>query len=293
MTRYRVVHVTEYRYASQVTSSYGQACLLPRDLDGQTCIESTLTIDPAPSDQKARTDFFGNRVTFFTVALPHDVLTITSTSTVDVTSDRGSLPLGSDQPWEQVRARCRTMSGALGVEARHHLLDSAGAPITETARAYAAASFTSGRPVLDAVADLASRIHTDFDFDPGATDVTSTIDDLFAAKGGVCQDFAHLAVSCLRSVGLPGRYVSGYLETVPPPGKEKLTGADVSHAWASVLLPDVGWIDVDPTNDKFVDDRYVTVAWGRDYRDVTPVKGVVYTSGGRTRLKVSVDVTRV
>lgn len=293
MTRYQVVHQTEYRYAAPVTSSYGQACLLPRDLDGQQCISSALDIEPTPSDQRERTDFFGNRVSYFTVASAHDVLRITSTSTVDVTSDRGSLPLGSDQPWEQVRDRCRTLSGPVGVDARHHLLDSGSAPTTQVARAYAAQSFVPGRPALEAVADLSSRIHADFDFDPGATDVTSTIEDLFEARGGVCQDFAHLAVSCLRSIGLPGRYVSGYLETIPPPGKEKLQGADVSHAWASVLLPEVGWIDVDPTNDKFVDDRYVTVAWGRDYQDVTPVKGVVYTSGGRTRLKVTVDVTRV
>ena len=293
MTRYQVVHRTEYRYAAPVTSSYGQTCLLPRDLDGQRCVDASLAIDPAPSDQRERRDFFGNRVSFFTVTTPHDVLSITSTSTVDVTSDRGSLPLGADQPWEEVRDRCRTLSGPVGIDARHHLLDSTSAPTTDVARTYAEQSFTAGRPVLDAVGDLSSRIHADFDFDPGATDVTSTIDDLFEARGGVCQDFAHLAVSCLRSVGLPGRYVSGYLETIPPPGKEKLQGADVSHAWASVLLPDAGWIDVDPTNDQFVDDRYVTVAWGRDYKDVTPVKGVVYTSGGRTQLKVTVDVTRV
>ncbi len=293
MTRYQVVHETEYRYASPVTSSYGQACLLPRDLAGQTCVESSLAIDPVPSDQRARTDFFGNRVSFFTVAQPHDVLTITGSSTVDVTADRGSLSLGSDEPWEQVRDRCRDLSGAVGVDARQHLLDSVSAPTTETSRSYAETSFTPNRPVIDAVAELASRIHADFDFDPHATDVTSTIDDLFEARGGVCQDFAHLAVSCLRSIGLPGRYVSGYLETIPPPGRQRLVGADVSHAWAAVLLPDVGWIDFDPTNDKFVDARYVTVAWGRDYRDVTPVKGVVYTSGGRTQLKVTVDVTRV
>lgn len=293
MTRYRVVHRTEYRYASPVTSSYGQACLLPRDLHGQRCIDAALVIEPTPSDQRERTDFFGNRVAYFTVTDAHDVLAITSTSTVDVTAERGALPLGSDEPWEQVRDRCRTLGGAAGIDARHHLLDSAGAPTTTVARSYAEASFLPGRPVLDAVADLTSRIHTDFAFDPGATDVTSTIDDLFEARAGVCQDFAHLAVSCLRAVGLPGRYVSGYLETVPPPGRERLQGADVSHAWASVLVPDVGWVDLDPTNDTFVDDRYVTVAWGRDYRDVTPVKGVVYTSGGRTQLTVSVDVARV
>ncbi len=293
MTRYQVTHRTEYRYASQVTSSYGQTCLLPRDLRGQRCVEAALTIDPAPSDQRERTDFFGNRRSFFTVSQPHDVLTITGSSIVDVTADRGALPLDTGEPWEQIRDRCRTLSGAVGADARHHLLDSASAPTAPVSLAYAETSFVPGRPVVDAVADLSSRIHADFDFDRNATDVTSTIDDLFEARGGVCQDFAHLLVSCLRSIGLPGRYVSGYLETVPPPGKTKLTGADVSHAWASVLLPDVGWIDIDPTNDQFVDDRYVTVAWGRDYRDVPPVKGVVYTSGGRTQLKVSVDVDRV
>lgn len=292
MTTYRVEHRTEYRYESPVSTSYGQACLLPRSTAGQRCLDAHLHIDPVPSDQRDRVDFFGNRLDYFTVDEPHTTLVLLSTSNVEVTADRNELPFGSDEAWEALRDRFGGATGPTSVEARHFLLGSDGAPVTARARTYAEESFGAGRPVLDAVADLSRRIFDDFEFDAGATDVTSTVDDLFDARAGVCQDFAHLTVSCLRSIGLPARYVSGYLETVPPPGQPKLVGADVSHAWASVMLPDHGWVDVDPTNDQFVDDRYVTVAWGRDYGDVTPVKGVVYSAAGRSEMQVSVDVVR-
>lgn len=292
MTRYTVTHRTRYTYSSPVSGSYGEAWLLPRSLPNQRCLNATVTITPAPSDQSERVDFFGNRVSYFHLTTSHTELEVTATSTVEVDPGRGALPLVANQPWELVRDPCATLAGPLGTQARHFLLDSPGAPAVPVAYDYAGQSFTPGRPVLDAVGDLASRINADFEFDADATDVTSTIEDLFDGRAGVCQDFAHLLVSCLRAVGLPGRYVSGYLETVPPPGQPKLVGVDVSHAWASVLLPDAGWVDIDPTNNQFVDDRYVTVAWGRDYRDVTPLKGVVYSDAEKTTLEVTVDVSR-
>jgi transglutaminase-like putative cysteine protease len=153
--------------------------------------------------------------------------------------------------------------------------------------------FTPGRPVGEAVRALVSRIHDEFAYRPGVTSVTTPLRDVLIRREGVCQDFAHLAVACLRCVGLPARYVSGYLETQPPPGKPKLQGADASHAWASVLLPELGWVDVDPTNDRIVDDDYVVTAWGRDYTDVPPLKGVIFTESKKSRLKVAVDVIRI
>jgi transglutaminase-like putative cysteine protease len=159
--------------------------------------------------------------------------------------------------------------------------------------AYAAPSFAPGRSLLEAVAELTSRIHADFAYKPGSTSVRTTLTELLEGRTGVCQDFTHLAVGCLRSLGLAGRYVSGYLDTAPPVGQDRVVGADVSHAWPSVFVPDAGWVDFDPTNDRFVSDRYVTNAFGRDYGDVSPLKGVIYTESKKSELHVSVDVAPV
>ncbi len=175
-------------------------------------------------------------------------------------------------------------------QAQDFVLASSLADQTAAARAYAAESLTPGRPVGEAVTDLMHRIHADFTYDKTATTVSSTVDDIFAKRAGVCQDFAHLTLACLRTYGLAVRYVSGYLATTPPPGKERMVGADATHAWAAVWIPDGGWLAVDPTNDQWVDERYVTVAWGRDYADVPPVKGVIFTEAKTSNLKVEVDV---
>jgi transglutaminase-like putative cysteine protease len=191
-----------------------------------------------------------------------------------------------NQSWEHAA----TGADAEAVEFR---LDSPRVAASAELAEFAAPSFAPGRPVADAVADLVHRIKTGFDYVPGATTVTSTIDELMARRQGVCQDFAHLAIGCLRSVGLAARYVSGYLETDPPPGRERVPGADQSHAWASVYVPGDGWVDVDPTNDRYVNDRYVTTAWGRDYGDVPPVEGVIFTDGSQRGMKVTVDVVKL
>jgi transglutaminase-like putative cysteine protease len=289
---YRVVHRTEYRYESEVSSSYGELYLLPRDGPGQVCRSSHVTIEPVPQDYRERTDFYGNRVAYFAVTAPHTRLTVTAESTVDV-SRPSSLPLSVDQPWDTIRERLRADASDDVCAAREFVLDSPKVLVTPEVTAYAAESFPSGRPLTDALTDLISRIHTDFTYKPGSTSVRTTLTELLKTRKGVCQDFAHLTVGCLRSVGLAGRYVSGYLETVPPPGRARLIGADVSHAWASVFVPDAGWVDVDPTNDRFVSDRYVTTACGRDYRDVSPLKGVIYTRSKMNKLHVSVDVTQI
>ena len=162
--------------------------------------------------------------------------------------------------------------------------------ITDEVRAYAAPSFTPGRPLADVIVDLTHRIFTDFRYLSGSTTVSTTVVDVLAARSGVCQDFARLAIACLRSQGLAARYVSGYLATEPPPGKERMIGVDATHAWAAVWMPDDRWLAFDPTNDQLVDERYATVAWGRDYADVPPLRGVIYTEAEKSTIAVSVDV---
>ena len=288
MTDYQVVHRTRYTYDSAVSLSYGQSCLLPRDFEAQTCLSSLLTISPKPSDERERVDFYGNRVSYFNVTEPHEALEITATSRVSVAADRSAVP---DAGGVTIHDAKPDYQGNL--EAIHYLLDSKRAAADERVRAFAAECLDPSDPIIDGLGALCSKIYESFGFDATTTTVTSTVDDLFEHGAGVCQDFAHLAVAALRAHGIPARYVSGYLETVPPPGVAKLVGADVSHAWASAMLPDGHWIDLDPTNDQFVDDRYVTTGWGRDYADVPPLKGVIYSDSRKTKLTVSVDVTRI
>jgi len=286
---YRVRHRTEYAYDQPVTVSYGEMHLLPREVDGQVCHSTVITIEPTPDDYRERTDFFGNRVAHFSIFEPHDRLTVTATSVVDVRGRQSMLPLVADRPWETVRDATASGADAEALDARQYRLPSPNAPVTAAIAEFAAASFPPGRGLLDASADLMSRIGA-FEFSPGATSVTTTVDEVLAARAGVCQDFAHVAIASLRAMGLAARYVSGYLETEPPPGSERLVGADVSHAWASVFVPEAGWVDLDPTNDQFVNDRYVTVGWGRDYGDVPPLKGVIFTEAEQHELTVTVDV---
>ena len=299
--RYRVTHRTEYLYDAVVSTSYGQAHLLPRDTPGQRTSGTSVTIVPAPSEQREHIDFFGNRTLYFSVMRPHTRLTVTATSEVDVAGTAPDVPLLANQSWDSVRNRLRASfgggNGARAVDeildARQFVLDSPRAAASPALHDYAMPSFPSGRPIMAAVADLAHRIHADFVYEPGATSVTTTLDEVLESRKGVCQDFAHLAIASVRSLGLAARYVSGYLETDPPPGRPKLQGADVSHAWMAVFVPDVGWVHLDPTNDQFTTDRYVTTAWGRDYEDVPPLKGVIFSESKATELAVHVDVVAI
>jgi transglutaminase-like putative cysteine protease len=290
---YRVVHRTAYRYDTDVSSSYGEAHLHPRETTGQRVYSSGLTIEPYPEQVRERRDFFGNRTTYFTVREPHTELVVTSTSLVDVTDRQPQLVPAAEVAWDAVRDLMDTERSAEVFEARQFLLPSRSVPRIPRAVDYARSSFPPGRAVTDAVGDLATRVHADFEFSPGTTSVTTTIDEVLDRRAGVCQDFAHVTIAALRGLGLAARYVSGYLETIPPPGQRRLKGSDVSHAWVSTFVPQVGWIDIDPTNDLFVNDRYVTTAWGRDYDDVPPLKGVIFTQGEKNQLEVSVDVEPV
>ena len=285
---YRVSHRTTYSYDEDVSDSLGIAYLVPRELPWQRVAAHKLTLDPATDDSTSDLDYYGNTATYFQVTSPHQVLDILATSEVEVdapTYDQAALSV----PWESARPmRCEDVPDAW--RAQDFALSSSLVDETAAARAYAAESLAPGRPVGEAVTELMHRIHTDFTYDKTATTVSSTVDDIFDKRAGVCQDFAHLTLACLRTHGLAARYVSGYLATTPPPGKERMIGADATHAWAAVWIPNGGWLAVDPTNDQWVDDRYVTVAWGRDYADVPPVKGVIFTEAKKSTLKVEVDV---
>jgi transglutaminase-like putative cysteine protease len=289
-TTYRVTHRTEYEYESEVSDSYGQVHLLPRELPAQRCVSAAIEVDPAPESYHERVDFFGNRTGFFALHERHRRLAVTATSTVEV-DDRGdALSLFGHRPWERVRDRVVSARGAAREEAVQFTLDSPLVKSSEQLERYAARAFAPGRPLVEAVAGLCSQIYAEFEYRPGSTSVTTPLEQVYEQRHGVCQDFAQIGIACLRSLGLPARYVSGYLETDPPPGGEKLVGADGSHAWLSVLVPDAGWLDVDPTNDQFVNGRYIVCAYGRDYADVPPLNGVIYTDGRTETPKVSVDV---
>jgi len=289
-TVYRVTHRTDYSYEKPVTSSYGQLHMLPRELPTQRIRSASVDIEPQPELYRERIDFFGNRAAYFALHEPHRHLSVSVTSVVEVQARAAELSLFGQQSWEDVRVVVAAGGDHIPHEALQHLLDSPRVAAAEVYRDYAATAIRPGQGAFEAVAALCTQIHADFEYKPGSTSVTTTLEKAFTARQGVCQDFAHLGIACLRSLGLPARYVSGYLETDPPPGRAKLTGADGSHAWLSIFIPEAGWVDVDPTNDQFVGDRYITTAIGRDYGDVPPMNGVIYTTGKTEKLDVAVDV---
>ena len=288
---YRVRHLTIYDYADPVSVSHHVLRLTPRNLTRQRCSGSQISIDPSPQSSTTRTDYFGNVLTFFTLREPHGRLTVQASSELEVQSAEG--PDFSQSPgWETVP---RSLEGDARVDvldAYQFVFDSERIGANPELAAYARDSFLPGRPLLEAVRDLTRRIHQDFRFDTEATEVTTPIQTFFEKRRGVCQDFAHLEIACLRSLGLPARYVSGYLRTIPSPGHARLEGADASHAWCSAWCPDLGWVDFDPTNDCVPSDGHVTLAWGRDYNDVSPIHGVLL-GGARHTLHVGVDVIPV
>ncbi|WP_447944078.1 transglutaminase family protein [Microbacterium aurum] len=289
MRSYRVWHRTAYTYSKPVQDSVGQFHLVARDLPWQRVSASAVELDPVPGDIAPDVDAFGNAATFFHLTDPHEALTITATSDVTV-EDPAYDPDALARPWEDARPilHPETPGAWRAVE---YALESPRVRHVPAAAEYGAVSLTPGRPIGEAATDLMQRIFRDFDYDKTATTVTSSVADAMAARAGVCQDFAHVALACLRSHGIAARYVSGYLATQPPPGKERVFGADASHAWLAVWLPGTDqWLAIDPTNDQWADDRYVTVAWGRDYGDVSPVKGIIFTKAKRSTLRVSVDV---
>ena len=286
---YRITHRTTYTYSDSVSSSYGRAWLRPRELPHQHCEAHEVTLTPAPGDLSRGHDVYGNEVAYFHVTEPHTVLEVVGTSLVSVTAPAYD-PAGLTVPWERARP-----GPGHAHEALDFALDVGDPALLARTRAYAAPSFPAGRPAAEAVIDLLHRIHTEFTYASGSTSVKTGLGEVLDQRSGVCQDFARLAVAGLRALGLAARYVSGYLATDPPPGKERMVGVDATHAWAAVWLPPTGespgeWLAFDPTNDQLVDERYTTLGWGRDYTDVPPLRGIVFTDAASSTMSVSVDV---
>jgi transglutaminase-like putative cysteine protease len=286
--KYRVTHETAYRYSEPASLSQNELFLHPRETDTQRVVQSQLTIVPAPQYLHRRTDYFGNIAHVFMVQQPHDELRMTATSVVETHLPATPTPADTP-PWETVVHRLAAPANPAELAACQFIFGSPLAAVAPRALAYVRPSFPPGTPILAGTLDLIQRIFTEFTYDKSATTVDTTVVQVLVKRKGVCQDFAHLAIGCLRALGLAARYVSGYLETKPPPGKPKLIGADASHAWASLFVPDAGWVDLDPTNNLIAGENHITLAWGRDYGDVTPVKGVVM-GGGIHTLSVMLDV---
>lgn len=289
--KYRVSHVTRYAYSGPVSLCHSVAHLKPRPMPHQRVIHASLRVTPWPSVTREHQDFFGNRVSYFSLQQSHSMLEISAASEVEVKVP--ALPAaGADPPWDTSPQRLRESANAEHLAARVYTLPSPAIAPQPDAVAFAQQSFAPGRPLIEATRELVNRIYTEFEYDPSFTTIATPISEVLAHRRGVCQDFAHLGIAALRGLGLAARYVSGYLETLPPPGKPKLRGADASHAWFALFVPGHGWVDFDPTNDCLTGEQHITTAIGRDYQDVTPVRGVFY-GGGEHELKVAVDVDRI
>ena len=286
--KYHIAHTTTYKYSAPVSVCQNVAHLTPRPAPGQVCLASHLDFSPRPDVVVERTDYFGNPETFFAVQKLHRELVLAADHLVEVAPRIFPDPAAT-APWEDVRDHLQHELGADFLNASQFVCDSLHVQARDELAAYAQSSFGERRPVLEGVLDLTKRIHADFEYDPESTTVATPLDEVFARRRGVCQDFAHLQIACLRSLGLAARYVSGSLRTSPPPGHVPLVGIDATHAWLSVFCPGPGWIDVDPTNNQMPGDAYVLLAWGRDYDDVSPVKGVIL-GGGRHSVRVAVNV---
>lgn len=286
--KYKVTHTTNYSYDAVVPVCHNIVYLTPRSTEYQECTRHRLTVNPAPSANTRRTDYFGNTVSAFSVSTSHRLLQIMATTTV-ATLPR-QLPDDESTPaWEAVRDGLATDRTAEGLATYQYAFPSPHVPFLAEIADYARTSLVAGRPILGCIRDLNARLHADVEYDPRATTVSTPISEVFQLRRGVCQDMAHLMLGCLRANGLAARYVSGYLRTHPPEGKPRLVGADASHAWVSVYCGEAGWIDVDPTNDSFPQEEHICVAWGRDFSDVCPVSGM-FVGGGNHHLSVAVKV---
>lgn len=285
---YRITHKTTYEYKRPVAFGNHAVCLTPRTSGRLRLLTEELRVTPVPATVTRRVDFFGNQVTLFTIQEPHEVLEVEARSEVRIDGPAAPWPADS-APWEEVANSLPSDTDPAGVDAYQFVFDSPRVPTGEEFAAYARPSFPAGRPFSEALLEFTARIHRDFRFDSKATGVRTKPEEVLRLRRGVCQDFAQLQIACLRSLGLAARYVSGYLRTTPPPGRARLVGADASHAWVSAYCPNSGWLDVDPTNNVIPFDGHVTLAWGRDYGDVSPVRGVI--AGGHDHtLEVAVDM---
>ncbi len=290
--KYRIKHTTRYIYDNPVSMCFNEARMSPLNNMHQTCARNRFVIHPVPDSIQKRFDYFGNNVTSFDILQPHKELSVTVHSEVQVLDHSQQSLFAGGCSWEWVRDSVQTSADPEVIPMREYVLPSPLIPLLEELKAYAKESFTPGRSVMEAVRELNTRIFTDFKYDPTFTSISTPLKTVLEHRRGVCQDFAHLAIACVRSLGIPASYVSGYLETQPPPGEEKLEGADASHAWFAVYMLEDGWMQFDPTNNQMPNEQYITLAFGRDFADVTPLKGVIY-GGDEHKLDVFVDVIRI
>jgi transglutaminase-like putative cysteine protease len=288
---YDVRHRTTYRYSQPVSISHHVLHLVPRRTHRQTVHGSELVVSPVSSLRSDASDYFGNPVTYLTLQEQHDELAIEARARIEVNPPADQAP-DRTLSWDAVFAHLENTAtrDALGV--LQFAFDSPYVHSNRELAAYARESFLPGRPVLEAALELTTRIFRDFRYESGATSISTPVDEVFRSRRGVCQDFAHLELACLRALALPARYVSGYLLTRPAPGQPKRIGVDASHAWISIWCPETGWVDLDPTNDTIAGQEYVTLAWGRDYADISPINGVIF-GGGEHAVDVAVDVVPV
>ncbi|MEH6405945.1 MAG: transglutaminase family protein [Leeuwenhoekiella sp.] len=293
---YSLSHITSYDYDGYVTYCQNIATLKPKTFLGQTLLDYTIEIYPKPTEITEKADFFGNIITRFSIQQQHSHLKVTARSKVlrdykaqmSINDSDTGMTVTLDQAVKELRKTTPEI-----LDARQFILESALiTDFSDEIKTYAERFFKPDRSVFEAAHELMHRIFVDFDFVSGFTNVATPIHEVMKERKGVCQDFAQIAIACIRSVGLPARYVSGYIETLPPEGQEKLVGADASHAWFSIYIPGFGWVDFDPTNDLIPQNQHLIVAWGRDYYDVPPLKGVIYSSG-KNQMKVSVDIRKV
>ena len=289
---YQITHITEYEYFQPIAICNNIAKLLIRNTSDQQSIKTNININPEPDRISEYVDFFGNKVLYFAIQQEHKKLTVSIQSIIEKTvSSPIQVNIYSDLAWNEIHALLLDVTPE-HIEAKQFISETDYTKTSSEIHEYALKSFINGRSFFESTKELMQRIYTDFEFKPGSTNVTTPLIEVMKERKGVCQDFAHLSIACIRSVGLPARYVSGYIETAAPEGKEKLFGVDASHAWFSIYIPNTGWIDFDPTNNIIPSQQHITIGWGRDYADITPLKGVILSSG-KHKLSVSVDVRRI
>ncbi len=291
--RYKIRHTTEYLYSDRVSHCYNVAYMIPRNTNRQQCFSHRVLINPTTNAVSTRQDYFGNTAYHFEIQRAHQKLLITAESEVETRLQEASNSLDFGVTCREASLEFQQSRSPAILMAKEFLFDSPMVRASKQIREYAAQSFEHDRTLLSAVMDLTRRIHRDFEYCPEATDVATPLEEVFTERKGVCQDFAHVQIACLRAMGFAAQYVSGYLETLPPPGQEKLVGADATHAWIAVFSPREGWVEFDPTNNSLATDQHIVTAKGRDYMDVTPLKGVIYGGGDDSVLNVSVDVARI
>jgi transglutaminase-like putative cysteine protease len=290
---YRVKHITHYKYANRVSHCYNLANIIPRNTTRQRCLKNTITVSPLPAVTHRRTDYFGNEAYHFEIQHAHTELMISAESEIQIDDNPAEMNFDLGTSYADAVDYLAKNITQETIDASEFLINSPMVKTSDELAEYARPSFHSGRSLKACVSELTTRIFTDFKYDPNFTTIATPLSDVLQHKRGVCQDFAHLQVGCLRSMGIPAKYVSGYIETLPKPGQKKLVGADATHAWIAYFSPEEGWVEFDPTNNTTARSQHIVTAFGRDYYDVTPVKGVIFGGGRSPMLSVSVDVARL